>query len=140
MTSRIVLTVLLLAAGLDAAAATQDGRDSMGYSVRKAECGPVILHFPERNRKITGEVEGLLCEALPGMLEDVGLDSLASLDVYVVRGREDMLSLSGGRLPEWGEAFSDMRRGMIVIDAASVTRTPRPLRTGNPALTAKRTP
>ncbi|HSG28101.1 MAG TPA: hypothetical protein VLA34_06445, partial [Candidatus Krumholzibacterium sp.] len=37
--------------------------------------------------------------------------------------------LSGGSIPEWGEAFSNMRRGIIVIDSGSVTRTPRPLET-----------
>ncbi len=103
--------------------------DRMGYIVSVSDCGPYVFHYSDRSRKMAVEVEQLICESAPDIAEEVGLQDPGRIDVYVVSNRKDFDLLSGSKMPEWGEAFSDLVKRRIVIDTRAVLRTPRPLKT-----------
>jgi hypothetical protein len=123
--------ILMFAQASFARSNIEDSRalDSMGFIVSVSDHGPYIFHYSERSRKMTAEVERLIAESAPGIAEEIGLQDPGRVDIYVVQDRKDFDFLSGSKMPEWGEAFSDLVNGRIVIDARAVLRTPRPLKT-----------
>jgi len=112
-------------------AAGEPGRvafDESGYMVRQAPCGPFHMHYSERTSRISREVEKLICESAGDIAAEIGLEKPGMIHVYTVPDRNEFNSLSGGAIHEWGEAYSDLGRMMMGIDAGAVLRSPRPLK------------
>ncbi|MBU8920951.1 MAG: hypothetical protein KOO63_03740 [Bacteroidales bacterium] len=127
----VVFVTLMVVQTSFARSSIEESRDldKMGYIISISDCGPYVFHFSERSRKMAVEVERLICESAPDIAEEIGLQDPGRIDVYIVPNRKDYNQLSGSKMPEWGEAFSDLVNRKIVIDARAVLRTPRPLKT-----------
>ena len=94
-----------------------------------SECGPFIIHHQPRDEKMALMIEGLLCESASVIAAELGLERPDTVNLYLAGDHESFKRLHHSRLQEWGEAFSDLRRMIIGIDADAVLRTPRPLNT-----------
>ncbi len=112
-----------------AGAADRVAFDEAGYQVRKASCGPFFIHFSERTSRISLEVEKLICESAGDIACEIGLAGPGAIHIYIVPDRSEFDLLSGGAIQEWGEAYSDLGRMLMGIDAVAVLRSPRPLKT-----------
>ena len=134
-----IAAVLILAAPGAGRAGAEPGRagadperaafDEAGYMVGQAPCGPFHMHWSERTRRLSREVEKLICESAADIAAGIGLEKPGAIQVYVVPDRNEFNSLSGGAIQEWGEAYSDLGRMIMGIDASAVLRSPRPLKT-----------
>ncbi len=98
-------------------------------TARRSGCGPFIIYHQKKNERFATKLDALLCESVPAIASETGLSGIDTVRIFIAGDDEAFRRLHGGRLPEWGEAFSDLRRNMIGIDAAAVLRSPRPLAT-----------
>lgn len=131
--ARLVLAAaMILAAPQAGRAGAEPGRaafDEAGYMVLQAPCGLFYIHHSERTSRISREVEKLICESAGDIAAEIGLEKPGAIRVYIVPDRNEFNSLSGGAIHEWGEAYSDLGRMVMGIDAGAVLRSPRPLKT-----------
>jgi hypothetical protein len=94
-----------------------------------SECGAYVIYYQEENERLALKVEELLCGSALEIATEIGLENVDTIRVFIAPDRESFVMLHMNRLPEWGEAFSDLRRNVIGIDAEAVLRAPRPLAT-----------
>ena len=100
-----------------------------GYRAGTALCGTFIVYYGDRGGKLAVEVERIACESADAIASDIGLERISPVAIIIAPDAASFGRLHGGRLPEWGEAFSDSRRMIIGIDASRVLLSNRPLRT-----------
>ena len=92
-----------------------------------SECGPYVIYHQKENEKLARKVDELLCGSASQIASEIGLETVDTVWVFIASDHESFRMLHLNRLPEWGEAFSDLRRNVIGIDAEAVLRAPRPL-------------
>lgn len=100
------------------------GRDSQTMI---SECGPFVIYHEKTSEKLARKIDELLCDSAPRIASEIGLETVDTVWVFIASDRESFRRLHLGRLPEWGEAFSDLGRNVIGIDEDAVLRSPRPL-------------
>ena len=100
-----------------------------GYSGRTAECGTFEIYSGSGSGAIADEIERIVCRSVGEISTGIGLEHMSPVAVVIAEDTPSFRRLHGGRVPEWGEAFSDSRRMIIGIDASRVLLSGRPLET-----------
>lgn len=113
----------------DAAYQTRSADPTEGYLRAEPVCDPIVIYHEPRGERLAAEIGRIACAAAPLIAAELGLERTVIVTIAIARDTDAFRRLHGGRLPEWGEAFADMERALIGIDAARVLASPRPLRT-----------
>ncbi|MDD3642375.1 MAG: hypothetical protein PHQ19_02805 [Candidatus Krumholzibacteria bacterium] len=106
------------------------GEVAPGGYVRAAPiCDAVLVYHEPKGERLAVEIGRIACGSVSSIADGLGLQRIAPVTIVVARETGGFRRLHGGRLPVWGEAFADMERGLIGIDASRVIASPHPLRT-----------
>ncbi len=98
-----------------------------GYRRMDLPCGPFVVYHDEGREEIASEIGRIVCGSAGEIAALLGLGSAGRVRIVIASSSGSFSALHGGRLPEWGEAFSDPSRMLIGIDASRVLRGERPL-------------
>jgi hypothetical protein len=100
-----------------------------GYERAAPLCDQIIVYHEPRGERLASEIGRIACNSAASIAAELGLERLTPVTIVIARDTGGFRRLHGGQLPEWGEAFAEMGRAMIGIDASRVIASPRPLRT-----------
>lgn len=89
--------------------------------------GEYVVYYSGGHEKLAREIEKLVRESSAEIASEIGLEDAGRVDIYIAADRAAFRKLHRGMLPEWGEAFSELRKMVIGIDAAAVLSSSRPL-------------
>lgn len=125
--SIVAAAVILFSVLTDAQTATA-AIAAYAYDSKVIDDGRFTLYYSKEDKRIAEEVEREIGRCYREIADGVGLADPSEVEVYIASGREEFDALHHKMLPEWGEAFSDLGRNMIGINAESITRSSRPLK------------
>ncbi|MFA4948427.1 MAG: hypothetical protein WC674_07970 [Candidatus Krumholzibacteriia bacterium] len=135
MAKRIGTGVVLLLAAIAFAAAPRPaaGENALaagenapaGYQILKTESGSFIIFYPPQFAKMARETGTLLEESSGRIARELGLESIAVIEVIIASDMKAFELLHGGAIPEWGIAFADVENQVLGINVDLVVRNPR---------------
>jgi len=83
---------------------------------------PVTISADARYHRVSARI-GRICEAEgPRIARELGLETVAPIEIDVVDDLSAYNLRHGGRLPEWGIAFALLEENRIVVDVGRATR------------------
>jgi hypothetical protein len=97
-----------------------------GYQVLKSSDGAFIVLYPPSLERMAREIEKLLEESARGIAGELGLEKIGTIRVILASDTKTYRMLHGGKVPEWGIAFSSLEDQVLGIDVDLVVRNPRP--------------
>jgi hypothetical protein len=115
----------ILRAGEAAGAARAAGAE--GYRIRPSAGGTFVMRYPPRLEPMAREIESLLERAAADIAGELGLETIASITVYLAGDDGTYRDAHEGHVPEWSAAFGDVREQVIGIHAPTAAAGPRRL-------------
>jgi hypothetical protein len=82
---------------------------------------PLTIHYVERDRKVAEEVVSIAEETLPRLTEEIRLDQVAPIRVFLIADMEAFTRTQPLRLPRWGVAFALMENQVMLVDVRRAT-------------------
>ena len=135
MAKRIVTGVVLLLAAIAFAAAPRPAAGEnvpvagesvpVGCRILKTGSGSFIIFYPPHLAKMARETGTLLEESSGRIARELGLESIAAVNVIMASDMKAFELLHGGAIPEWGIAFADVENQVLGINVNLVARNPR---------------
>jgi len=124
------LAAVLAAASAAASAASgaELGELVEGYRIRRSSDRTYVMQYPPRLEPMAREIEALLERSAAEIAGELGLETIAPIRVYLTDEDRTYRELHGGRIPEWGAAFSAVGAQVLGIHAARVSAGPRGMR------------
>ena len=115
-------------AAASVAAGPEPGELIEGYRIRRSADRTFIMQHPPRLEPMAREIEALLERSAADIAGELGLETIAPIRVYLTDDAQTYRNLHGGRIPEWGAAFSAVGAQVLGIHAARVSAGPRGMR------------
>jgi hypothetical protein len=120
-----LLSVFVALAMLPAPLAPAVQSNLEGYQVIKSPDGMFVVFYPPRFEKTAREVEKLIGESAEKIAGELGLEKATPIKVILASDAKTYAPLHGGKIPEWGIAFSDVDEQVLGINVDLVARSPR---------------
>jgi len=83
---------------------------------------PVMIHHDRGSERVARRVGEICSEELPELIDELGLDRMTPIDVFISQDIGEYQNALGPDLPRWGIAFAMLREQRIVVDVARATR------------------
>ena len=116
---RIARTVAIATVLLCSAVARADDPPAPAATLRNL---PITITAPARYRRVARKVETICREEVPRIATELGLSSIAPIEIIVTDNVEPFNQALGGELPGWGIAFALLEENRILVDVRRATR------------------
>jgi hypothetical protein len=100
-------------------------RIPVGYQVLRSGNGSFIVFYPPRLERFARETAKLIEESAGEIARELGLESIAPIEVIAAADTKTYEMLHGGAIPEWGIAFANVETQVLGINVDLVDREPR---------------
>jgi len=121
---RLLITAILLFLLISTSWAARDREE---FETMRAPGAPFIIVYPAHLRRMADRVSRILDQSYREIAQEVGLESMDTVTIYIAGDKETYRLYHEGLVPEWGVAYSRWHGREIGIDAGAVLSEPRPL-------------
>jgi len=87
-----------------------------------------VIFWEEGGGEAGKRVKWAIKESVVDIAEQIGVERIDTVRVYVMLREDRYRELSGSFVPEWSAGFSDVERKIIAINVKGISQTPYPLK------------